>query len=128
MEKKAVTVVGSINYDIFLKQKRLPVIGETFTADSVTFSGGGKGANQAVQCAKLGVETYMIGKVGDDSFGSELLANLNRYGVNTEFINRANTNTGLGVVNSLEDGHLISTISKGANYSVTCEDIDRANF
>jgi ribokinase len=127
MNKKAVTVVGSINYDIILKQKRLPAIGETYTADSVTFSGGGKGANQAVQCAKLGLETYMIGKVGNDSFGSELLSNLDQYGVNIEWVGRADTNTGLGIVNSLEDGKLISTISKGANYSVTTEDIDRAS-
>jgi ribokinase len=127
MKKNAVTVVGSLNYDIIFKQKRLPVVGETFSADSVTFSGGGKGANQAVQCAKLGLETYMLGRVGNDNFGTELLNNMQKYSLNLEFVEHTNTNTGLGVVNAIDDGSLIATISKGANYSLTCKDIDQAH-
>ncbi|MFE8700841.1 ribokinase [Cytobacillus sp. FJAT-54145] len=126
MEKNAVTIVGSINYDIIFKQKRLPVIGETFTADSVAFTGGGKGANQAVQCAKLGLETYMVGKVGNDNFGPELLSKMENYGLNVDYVETAHTNTGIGVVNAIEDGRLVATISKGANYSLTCEDIEKA--
>ena len=61
-----IAVAGSLNYDILVKQERLPEKGETYTADSVAYEGGGKGANQAVQCAKLGVPTYMVGKVGQD--------------------------------------------------------------
>lgn len=125
MEKNAVTIVGSINYDIILKQKRLPEIGETFTADSVTFCGGGKGANQAVQCAKLGLESYMVGKVGNDQFGTELIANMKKYGLNTDYVSQANTNTGLGIVNAISDGSVVATIAKGANYSMTVEDIDQ---
>jgi len=125
MEKNAVTIVGSINYDIILKQKRLPEIGETFTADSVTFCGGGKGANQAVQCAKLGLESYMVGKVGNDQFGSELIATMKKYGLNTDYVSKADTNTGLGIVNAISDGSVVATIAKGANYSMTIEDIDQ---
>ncbi|MGS2779680.1 ribokinase [Robertmurraya sp. GLU-23] len=126
MGKNAVTIVGSINYDIILKQKRLPEIGETFTADSVTFCGGGKGANQAVQCAKLGLESYMVGKVGNDQFGSELIASMKKYGLNTDYVSKADTNTGLGIVNAISDGSVVATIAKGANYSLTIEDIDQA--
>jgi ribokinase len=127
MKKDAVAVVGSINYDIIFKQKRLPELGETYSADSVSFCGGGKGANQAVQCAKLGLETFMVGKVGNDAFGNELLASLASYGVNLEYVSSAEgSNTGLGVVNALENGSVIATISKGANYSLTCEDVDQA--
>ena len=49
-----ITVIGSLNYDVILKIARLPEMGETFHADDVAFSAGGKGANQAVQAAKLG--------------------------------------------------------------------------
>ena len=70
MKNNKVAVIGSLNYDIVLKQERLPEIGETITVDGVSFCGGGKGANQAVQCSKLGLETYMIGSVGNDHFGS----------------------------------------------------------
>lgn len=126
MKKSAVTIVGSLNYDIIFKQKRLPAVGETFTADSVTVSGGGKGANQAVQCRKLGLTTYLVGKVGSDNFGKELLSNLKRYDLNTDYVSVANTNTGLGVVNSIDSGQVVATISQGANYSLTREDIDQA--
>lgn len=119
-----VTVVGSLNYDILFKQKRLPVRGETVTADSVAIYGGGKGANQSVQCAKLGVHTYHVGKVGQDEFGDFLMAELKKFGVDTEFVKRSKLNTGLATVNTMEDGSIFSTISTGANFDVTIEDID----
>lgn len=64
-----ITVIGSLNYDIILKMPRLPECGETLPADQAAFGAGGKGANQAVQAAKLGVETYMVGCVGKDVHG-----------------------------------------------------------
>jgi ribokinase len=126
MSEGFVTVVGSLNFDIILKQKRLPVIGETYTADSVSFCSGGKGANQAVQCAKLGLKTYMVGKIGDDHFGEVLKQNLHSYGVDATYVTTSSTNTGMGVVNSIADGSLVATIAKGANYSLTKSDVDQA--
>ncbi|WP_058309027.1 ribokinase [Gracilibacillus massiliensis] len=125
MDRRTV-VIGSINYDIIIKQDRLPKIGETISANSVSMSGGGKGANQAVQCAKLGLDTHMIGKVGNDHFGDELLNGLEKYHVHTNFIKKADTNSGLGFVNSFPDGRLLSTIEKGANYKLQIKDIQDA--
>ena len=85
MKKKRIAVVGSLNYDIILKQKRLPKIGETYTADSISFCNGGKGANQAVQCSKLGADTVMIGCVGYDNFGNEVIRGLKKYDVYTDY-------------------------------------------
>jgi ribokinase len=121
-----VTVVGSLNFDIIFKQKKLPAIGETYSADSISFCSGGKGANQAVQCAKLGLKTYMVGKIGNDYFGEVLKQNLTKYGVDTTCLTTVPTNTGIGVVNAIEDGSLVATIAKGANYSLTQTDIDHA--
>jgi ribokinase len=121
-----VTVVGSLNFDIIFKQKKLPSIGETYSADSISFCSGGKGANQAVQCAKLGLKTYMVGKIGNDYFGEVLKQNLTKYGVDTTCLTTVPTNTGIGVVNAIEDGSLVATIAKGANYSLTQTDIDHA--
>ena len=67
------TVIGSINYDIIIHQSRFCQIGETFPANSLWSGGGGKGANQATQLAKLGVPTKLIGAVGNDVFGELLL-------------------------------------------------------
>lgn len=68
-----IIVIGSLNYDIILKLAKLPDLGETLPANDVAFSAGGKGANQAVQAAKLGVKTYMAGCVGMDAMGDFLL-------------------------------------------------------
>ena len=124
-EKKAV-IIGSLNYDIILKQKRLPQIGETFVADSITMCGGGKGANQAVQLSKLGGKAFMAGCVGNDKFGDELLANLQKHNVNTDNVKVSEkSNTGMGIVNVFDDGKLIATITRGANYDITDSDIDK---
>jgi ribokinase len=126
MSDAIVTVIGSLNFDIIFKQKKLPVIGETYSADSISFSSGGKGANQATQCSKLGIKTYMIGKIGDDYFGEVLKQNLNKYGVDTSYVTTCPINTGIGVVNTIEDGRLVATIAKGANYTLTQNDINQA--
>ena len=124
-EKKAV-IIGSLNYDIILKQKRLPKIGETFVADSITMCGGGKGANQAVQLSKLGGKAFMAGCVGNDKFGDELISNLQKNNVNTDNVKLSEKyNTGMGIVNVFDDGKLIATITRGANYDITNSDMDK---
>lgn len=120
-----IAVAGSLNYDILVKQERLPEKGETYTADSVAYEGGGKGANQAVQCAKLGVPTYLVGKVGQDVFGDVLLRKLETYGVQTDHISRSGQDTGLGIVHVLNDGAVYATIITGANFDFQEEDIKK---
>lgn len=124
MENEYVVVVGSLNYDIVLKQQRLPERGETYTADYMETAGGGKGANQAVQCAKLGLNTYMAGKVGADSFGNFLIDSLNKYGVDTAHVRTSDLSTGLGIVHALPDGAVYASITTGANYDIKKEFID----
>ena len=119
-----ICVIGSLNYDIIMKQKRMPFLGETYTADSITYSGGGKGANQAVQCAKLGIDTIMVGKVGRDSFGDTLVEKLRDYGVDCSCIGRSSSPTGVGVVHALEDGTVYASIITGANFDITAREID----
>lgn len=78
-------MVGGINMDLFIQAERFPLPGETFEGESFFTGGGGKGANQAIAAAQLaGPDVVeMVGRVGDDAFGVDLLANLNRYGVGT---------------------------------------------
>lgn len=123
MENKVV-VIGSLNYDIILKQERLPHIGETYAADSVSYCGGGKGANQAVQAAKLGVPTYIVGKIGDDSMGDFLRASAEKYGVKTDYLKTIPGYSGMSAVHALRDGELYATIYEGANGQVSKEDVD----
>lgn len=126
MKDKKALVIGSLNYDIILKQKRLPNKGETYVVDGgVTTCGGGKGANQAVQCSKMDVKTMMFGAVGKDVFGDYICEQLLQYGVDISLVKRSEESTGLGINNVLEDGSLYANIVPGANYSLKEDDIDK---
>lgn len=120
-----VVVIGSLNYDIIMDIQKMPVIGENMLASNVSFAAGGKGANQAVQAAKLGMKTYMTGCVGKDAMGDFLVDTMKGYGVNVDHIRRTDVYTGMAAVNSLEDGGVFATIAKGANFEINEEDIER---
>ena len=122
--RSKVLVVGSMNYDIILKAKRLPEQGETMPVDGCTFAAGGKGANQAVQAAKLGVDTWMVGCLGNDPMGDFLYNTAAGFGLQTEHIRRVDGPTGLGVVHALENGSVHASIVRGANFEITRDDID----
>lgn len=122
-----VLVIGSLNMDLLIKQNRLPSLGETFSANSFIQMPGGKGANQAVQCAKLGLNVAMVGCVGEDTFGDELISSLQTYGVQKLYIKRSGT-SGLGIVQILPNGDYYSTVIKGANYAIQSNDIHDCYF
>ena len=123
---KKITVIGSLNYDVILKIPRLPFKGETLTANGAAFSAGGKGANQAVQAAKLHTPTYMVGCVGTDAAADFLVSTAKQYGVNTDYIRKVPGSSGMGVINAVEDGSVYACIVRGANFEVTKEDVDNA--
>lgn len=122
--RNKVIVVGSLNYDIILDLPRLPERGETLPVLGANFAAGGKGANQAVQAAKLGVNTYMVGSVGDDAMGSYLIKTAQEYGVNIDHIKIVSGESGMGIVNAVQSGEVYATIVRGANFQVTKEDVD----
>ena len=68
-----VVVVGSLNMDLVARAQRLPQSGETLSGESFVTLPGGKGANQAVAAARLGADVAMIGCLGDDAYGQQLL-------------------------------------------------------
>ena len=83
-----IVVLGAINMDLFVEAARFPRAGETFEGDRFYTGGGGKGANQAIAAARLagaGV-VEMVGQVGGDPFGRELLENFERAGVGRRFV------------------------------------------
>lgn len=87
MEKEPMlTVLGSMTMDLVAKTKRRPIKGETVLGETFGMVPGGKGANQAVTCAKLGVKTYMVGRLGKDLFTQPVFENLQKEGVLTDYI------------------------------------------
>jgi ribokinase len=69
----SITVVGSVNLDLVARIERLPRPGETVTDAEFQRVPGGKGANQAVACARLGAEVTLVCAVGTDVFAEEAL-------------------------------------------------------
>ncbi|MDA1257114.1 MAG: ribokinase [Chloroflexi bacterium] len=83
-----IVVVGGLNMDLFIQGERLPNPGETFEGRSFATGGGGKGGNQAVGVARLSGRrgtAMMIGQVGDDAFGRELVSDMESEGISCEF-------------------------------------------
>ena len=112
----SVVVFGSINIDLVVEVSHLPVKGETVIGNRFFISTGGKGANQAVALAKLGIPVHLIGQIGDDSFGQTLLQNLQTAGVKTDKITiNPHTHSGIASITVDEQGQNTITCAAGAN-------------
>src|SRR5690606_6288724 len=113
-----ITVVGSINMDLVVRTNRFPKQGETALGDLYTTVPGGKGANQAVAAARLGSEVHMIGAVGTDAFGDELLAGLKAESIQVNNVKRVEGTS--GIANSLlPEGDNRIIVVPGANHQLT---------
>lgn len=118
-------ITGSLNMDMVIESPYIPKEGETVTGGGFITNGGGKGANQAVACAKLGGAVSMCGSVGNDFFGKTLIGNLNDAGVETSHIGIVDgVPTGIAVIIVTNRNNRI-ILDKGANACLTKENIDR---
>jgi ribokinase len=122
----SIVVFGSINMDLVARTPRLPAPGETLTGHSFQTFPGGKGANQAVACARLGAKTFMVGCVGGDVFGGTLKAQLEAAGVDhTNVEVDAQVSSGVALI-AVEDSAQNSIIVvPGANGQVNEKDLLR---
>ncbi|MEK4380616.1 ribokinase [Aeribacillus sp. FSL K6-2848] len=120
----SITVVGSINMDIVAMTDKYPSHGETVFGNSMVLFSGGKGANQATACAKLGKKVYLIGAIGEDAFGAELTKRLVQNCVDTTLIKIVpNVPTGSALITVDSSAENTMLVIKGANDSLTAEDI-----
>lgn len=122
----SILVFGSINIDLVARTPRLPVPGETLIGHAFTTVPGGKGANQAVAAARLGIATQMVGRVGGDIFGQDLLRELSGSGVDCDqvLVDRM-THSGVAVITVDDASENNIVIIAGANGQIGTEDIDR---
>ncbi len=125
--RKLIVVVGSINLDLVGNAERVPLPGETLTGRSFSTFPGGKGANQAVGVARLGYPVSMVGKVGDDSFGSALRGALRKAGVNVKAVGTVRGSSGVALINIGDDGQNNIVVVPGANEKLLPKDITRAS-
>ncbi len=119
-----IIVVGSVNMDLVIRTPRLPLLGETILGENLAMVGGGKGANQAVACARLGAEVSFIGRVGQDDFGNTLLKNLKKEGIDCEGVTVSkDINTGVALITVVKEGDNSIVVSPGANMLLSPQDI-----
>ena len=127
LKKPKILVVGSFMMDLIASTKRAPNSGETVVGLKFQTAPGGKGANQAVQCARLGAHVTMVGQVGDDAFGKIMTDTAAAAGVDVSHVSvDKNESSGVGhiVLEVTEHGAQNRiTVCPGANFTLTVEDV-----
>ena len=128
MKKAKILVVGSFMMDLIASAPRVPNLGETVIGTSFQTAPGGKGANQALQCARLDSDVTMVGCVGADAFGQEMCQALKDAGVDVSHV-RISEKSSSGV------GHIQLEVKEtgvqnrilvvpGSNYDLMPEDLE----
>lgn len=118
---KQILVIGSVNVDHFIRVENLPKPGETVLGNQYDIVGGGKGANQAVACARLGGDTRFIANVGSDAFGASMVEQFAEDGIDVSLIKTVESEkTGVALI-FVEDQHAENVIGivGGANNSLS---------
>ena len=121
MGKAVVAVVGSAMMDLTAYAKVLPEPGQTLVGGLFTTGFGGKGANQAVIAAHCGAEVHFIGKLGSDLFGDSIAENFVAVGINSNYVDRSVTPTGVAHIWVDGNGENRIIIIPGANHEIESE-------
>ena len=118
-----VFVAGSINMDVVATADRHPQIGETVSGREVLYFPGGKGANQAVAAAKLGANTTLIGRIGQDAFGAQLRDFLCAQGIDLTFVRETSqAHTGTALI-TVADAENTIVVIPGTNALLSAADV-----
>src|SRR4051794_36316392 len=111
-----VVVVGSLNSDHTVRVEDHPRVGQTVLGQTYSRALGGKGFNQAITAARQGVEVVMVGCVGDDRDGDDLLDALQQSGADAGYVRRhAELPTGRAHITVDAAGHNSIVVVPGAN-------------
>ncbi len=119
-----VLVLGSLNMDLVVRVPRAPDAGETLAAHGFMTNPGGKGANQAVACARLGAAVGMVGRVGGDAFGEALRGALAADGIDVRHVATAGDASGIAVITVDDAGENRIAIVAGANARLAVADVE----
>ena len=117
-------VFGSINMDVVISTDGFPAAGETLLGKDYRILDGGKGANQAISAQRSGAsKTYMVGCVGHDRYGDDVLHNMRIHSVVPSGVGRSQTSTGLAVICVNSEGENSVIVSSGANMDARADQI-----
>lgn len=120
-------VVGSINEDHFVHLDDFPLPGQTVLATDVSMSLGGKGSNQAIAAALLGIDVSFIGQVGDDAAGLMAREKLTAFGIDVQGISiDHSSSTGAAYIAVNSSGENTIIVHSGANWAVKPTTVETA--
>ena len=122
MKKPKVGVIGLGGQSAFLSAEHFPAPGETIPCQSLFFELGGKGYNQAVACARMGVDTVFVGAVGRDDHGKACRNELEAEGITACLIEKE-TPTAFAVITTDKTGENTVSVFGGAARLLTPEDL-----
>ena len=124
-----IVVLGSLNLDLMVEVTSFPRPGETVPGSNLRRLPGGKGANQALAVARLDSPVAMIGAVGGDPAGHQMVADLQRAGVDTSGIRvRENGATGTAMILLDGTGQNQIVVAAGANGTLTADEMTRGTL
>ena len=125
--KPRILVVGSFVMDVIATTEKIPRSAQTVYGKSFHMAPGGKGANQALQCARLGADVTMMGCVGDDLFGERLLETPRAAGVDVSHVLvRPGISSGVGHITLEVTEHSAQNriiVIPGANRTLTVDEV-----
>lgn len=111
----SIVVIGSLNMDLVAVASHLPLVGQTLIGSRYWDAPGGKGGNQAYAAAKLGADVTMLGRVGNDSFGARMRANLESVGCDTRGLTTLDGASGVALISLAQTGENSIIVVPGAN-------------
>lgn len=119
-----ILIVGSVNMDVVVRVDHVPGPGENVRCNDLATIPGGKGANQAVACARMGAGVNFLGRVGDDEFGRRLRTSLQEVGVGVEALQTvAGATSGVALILVSAKGEASLIITPGANGRLGAADV-----
>lgn len=125
--KKQILIVGSTNTDMVIQAKRLPRPGETVIGVTFFMNPGGKGANQAVACARLRGNVTFVCKTGNDIFGHQSHQIFKDEDINTSYVfSDLKKPSGVALIFVDENAENCISVASGANSNLLPADISLA--
>ncbi len=114
-----VIVLASINMDITVPVDSAPNSGQTVIGGDVSYIPGGKGLNQALASNRMKAPTSIIGTIGRDSFGKDVLSFLKSQEFAKLIVSKSKKPTGVAMIMVSKDGENVIAVSSGANTDTT---------
>jgi len=124
---KDILVIGSSNTDMIVQTPHIPRPGETVLGGTFNTAAGGKGANQAVACARVGGKVTFVARVGRDMFGEQALQGFRQDGIDVTYVKQDDTApSGVAMIMVDEQGENSIAVASGANNNLGPADLEAA--